>query len=913
MAAAPRATSTPPEPGSSGSRAASSSGACTQHRPLTSASSSALRARNASPPPSEAGGALAGSSMAEPASAQVDAPGAPFNSALRMQASEQALLRGAAACQYLASSDRGARSGGDGGALAHSQPTPAQYASHVVRGDTPFPGGRHPAQQVQFAASLPGWPEESYYDYSSAAAPHSSYSHASGQYAEPDHSTHLVSVERSSAGTAGCHSSHSAAHACCAHGGCGGYMPLEDVGPVDHATAAQPQDSSASPRCFSCCSWNPCCCCCPQPPQAQVEAPAAPQVQQMEPPQPRVVWDARTQRWRLADQPLPPRPVWDPALNRWFIPEAVQPSPSPPPPPPLPPPPPAAPPAPMPPMPRSMAPPVAPYQNVDPIALVREVALALQERPQPDSLPKSLKTVPDPLHSFSWATTALSNQMLDGYTTSLTAAEVRREVPRVAAALLRAQDACAPPALLAHFLTLSTYEGGVSPVDYAAAHRAVLQRLVAAVGPVPDQIQASSEASKYLLESMRYHAEHTGSDPRFRNAWSSLESRQPPPEPTPLLSVLATSFMPPESFGSSRHAYHEYLANTFDMSDLNSTPSQVLAAAKRIAKEHSPTRSDALNGEEAKLLFGDWVRKLTPAHEAIFSPLNRLLNSISFQRMTVKEWEQQLRIHEQRSGDLYKFVQSLPSVRVGRAQGRPRQPAQIQEIQPFNALPRATHGLTPRIYSVGPPSVVPREASGAAGPDGDGADVNHFAPPHVYAFSGPKTRDPACEPLTEALAAAVNDQSSPFWLKPFQIPTTKMDAAWVQLYGCTDLGPPPNAPRDQKTHLPVEALAKALAVPMPERFYSHGHGKPHVGGDSCFACMFMSYLEGIVLKWYLHPSDVAAPPGAAAKPPGRQHKYVHQVFTCSLALALAHRLVRSDRDAGRGDVNAHVFTAPPRE
>ena len=183
MAAAPKATSTPPDPGSSGSRAASSNGTCTQHRQLASASNSVLRTRSASPLPSEAGGALAGSSRAESASAQVDAPGAPFGSVSRVQASEQALLRGAAACQEQVASERGARSRDDGGAFAHSQPTPAQYASHVVRGDTPFPGGRQPAQQVQFAASLPGWPEESYYDYSSAAASHSSYSHASGQYA----------------------------------------------------------------------------------------------------------------------------------------------------------------------------------------------------------------------------------------------------------------------------------------------------------------------------------------------------------------------------------------------------------------------------------------------------------------------------------------------------------------------------------------------------------------------------------------------------------------------------------------------------------------------------------------------------------------------------------------------------------
>ena len=108
-------------------------------------------------------------------------------------------------------------------------------------------------------------------------------------------------------------------------------------------------------------------------------------------------------------------------------------------------------------------------------------------------------------------------------------------------------------------------------------------------------------------------------------------------------------------------------------------------------------------------------------------------------------------------------------------------------------------------------------------------------------------------------------------------------------------------------------LRKALCVQMPENFHTHGKGKPHVGGDSCFACMFLAHLEGILIKWYLHPSDAAAPSGAAAKPPGRQHKYVHQTFKCALASALAHRLVRTDRDAGRGDVNAHVFKPIERD
>ena len=331
--------------------------------------------------------------------------------------------------------------------------------------------------------------------------------------------------------------------------------------------------------------------------------------------------------------------------------------------------------------------------------------------------------------------------------------------------------------------------------------------------------------------------------------------------------------------------------------------------------------SDAEHGEEAKVLFGDWVRKMMPSHEVAFAPLKRLLNSLNFQRMTVKEWEQQLRIHEQRDGDLHAFVQSLPPVR------RPerRKPAQVSSLlagdsqacsldaQRVHTQPQSSGAVPLSIYSVAGPyqSNVPANASGMEPPDGGAEEA--FQPPHIYAMvAGARQRDPACQPLTEALERAKEDPASPFYMKAFTVPSPKMDAAWVQLYGCADLGPPPNAPSQERTQIPVEALAAALGVPMPEKFHTHGKGRPHVGGDSCFACMFLAHLEGIMIKWYLHPSDAAAPPGAAAKPAGRQHKYVHQVFKCNLALALAHRLVRTDRDAGRGDVNAHVFTPPPR-
>jgi hypothetical protein len=82
---------------------------------------------------------------------------------------------------------------------------------------------------------------------------------------------------------------------------------------------------------------------------------------------------------------------------------------------------------------------------------------------------------------------------------------------------------------------------------------------------------------------------------------------------------------------------------------------------------------------------------------------------------------------------------------------------------------------------------VPANASGTEPPDGGAEEM--FQPPHIYAMvPGPRQRDPQCQPLAEDLERAKDDPTSPLYMKPFQIPSPKMDAAWVQLYGCAESG-----------------------------------------------------------------------------------------------------------------------------
>ena len=138
----------------------------------------------------------------------------------------------------------------------------------------------------------------------------------------------------------------------------------------------------------------------------------------------------------------------------------------------------------------------------------------------------------------------------------------------------------------------------------------------------------------------------------------------------------------------------------------------------------------------------------------------------------------------------------------------------------------------------------------------------------------------------------------------FEVIPPKMDETWLATFGCADLGPAPNTPAAQRHHLDVTAICKAAGIPLPPDFVD----RPHLGGSSCPACNWIASNQGFgPMRWFIHPADKAAPAGQAAKPPGRQCGYVHQIFRCGSIYAIAHVLIRTDRDAGRGDVNAHLL------
>ena len=132
---------------------------------------------------------------------------------------------------------------------------------------------------------------------------------------------------------------------------------------------------------------------------------------------------------------------------------------------------------------------------------------------------------------------------------------------------------------------------------------------------------------------------------------------------------------------------------------------------------------------------------------------------------------------------------------------------------------------------------------------------------------------------------------------------SKMDSEWVAKYGCADF-PAPNIKSIDRPWQQVRKICQVAGVPLPESFQD----RPHLGGPSCPGCNWVAFNQGFgPMSWYLHQNDPAAPPNQAAKPPGRSNGYIHQVFKCGYHLAIAHCIVRRDRDAGRGDINVHLF------
>ncbi|MDC0525359.1 hypothetical protein OAO87_00075 [bacterium] len=456
-----------------------------------------------------------------------------------------------------------------------------------------------------------------------------------------------------------------------------------------------------------------------------------------------------------------------------------------------------------------------------------------------------------------------------------------------------------------------------------------------------------------------------------RRVWHELSSSGVPSTPWEIFVSLARAFIPLDATGSEND-YRRYLVSRFKCTTTASAPSSVLAQARRIVRAQRHFKDCAENDQdfvvEVKSLFIQWLDAMMEDETLapLLRPLKQLSDNAQYINTGIHDWEVQIRLWEGPNSQLQPLLASmtpaapLPVPRAPRgpprlpAQPQMQQPPQVNSVQPspspsappppsYHALPPPQvqqppqHPPLPPRPPVQPPPQVPPMAAAlqpapllpppappplplqpspylppvlqpaqpvqgapqplATVPQASSglqpAMQQHFVPPAVYAV----------QPLANSAGVVYFQPQDP----AFAVTVSKMDATWVARFGCSEYPPPSTRPLD-RPYQKVRQICHAAGVPLPEDFQD----RPHIGGTSCPGCNWVASNQGFgPMVWFLHPNDVQAPENQAAKPPGRQNGYLHQVAKCGYNAAIAHCVVRRDRDAGRGDINVSLFERRP--
>ena len=580
-----------------------------------------------------------------------------------------------------------------------------------------------------------------------------------------------------------------------------------------------------------------------------------------------------------------------------------------------------------------------------------------------NKMPKELRELVDPGHNLAWATTQLDYLPLERSSTSLSPGELARLAPTTVTQLVSAQSHVQPRTLLIPLKDLTASHGGqgsIAVIDYAEYHCGVLRHLVAAVAHSSTMAVADAEAARLLFNAMQWAAMQTTPDHiLLRKAWAGVHETVAPRSPTTLLIHLARAFVRYDLYGADEAEYSQYLMRRFQCVSIESTPTLVLQQALRLASDRYKRDSVAKQHQEAKKLFRDWVHhhSANTQLQELFATLLDRTESIAFARLEIDDWAMELQNMEKPRGSLAELVSSfaaptVPTRRADRAprinalggggdqqQPPPQQPAQppasatpppppppIQPAPPFKspAPPTTGTGQTQLMFAPNPDvaSVVAllQQMGGTAA----AAAVNALKP--TYRAVPPPGLQPGLHPSMQAAFVPQHGTvmavpqialpSSYFVAKDpaFDVHSSRASTEWVAKYGCTGYTPPA-ANSLTRPWLKVVEICKVAGIPLPPGFKN----EKHKAGETCPFCAFVSVLHAFnPIQWYTHPEepvDSRWPQGP--RPSGtRQCAYVHQVFKCGYGLAVAHAIVRRDRDNGRGDVNVHLFEpndqGPPR-
>jgi hypothetical protein len=572
---------------------------------------------------------------------------------------------------------------------------------------------------------------------------------------------------------------------------------------------------------------------------------------------------------------------------------------------------------------------------------------------------KPLRPMVNPGHPIGWATTSLDFTALMGMRTSISREGIAQAVPKNVMAMEMAQPAVSPTKLLSGFcslvLNLPSPSSPASAIDFASAHVALLFKLVKAYGAMPDCLAmdaAAADAVYHALEWCGAAAANAGAA-KLRAAWLVAKGSPVPANPWPLFVEIARAYLPVDNWQGRDADYKEYLNNHYNMQSSESSPSFVFGAAVNLALHRHEADSPG-HVRETKELYVAWARHLVrrdPSLAPMMDPLLQLFQQPFFYSCALVDLQAHLARMEAEGNILHPLISSLPSTAAPAAAKLPRRlgvnavtgvdggglgapagpvvsavshadvyamiAAALSTAGPSSALVTApalapapvvlsTSGVQSMINTslaqsrnarpaaltaadvqamiaaAGVPSMPPPLAQGPTAPVGiHSAMAPFFAPPAVYALTLPP-------------GFVLKDDEA------LMVPTMLMNDGWVTKNGCKDLAAAPSAPSKDRIVLDIKAICEACIIPIPAGLDIADHRQ--VGGPECPFCYVLGALRGLPpLEFHVHPLDAEQRqlPPPPPKPKAANHRYMHRIAKCPAGTAIAHRLVRLDRDAGR--------------
>ena len=512
-------------------------------------------------------------------------------------------------------------------------------------------------------------------------------------------------------------------------------------------------------------------------------------------------------------------------------------------------------------------------------------------------------------------------------------------------------------------LNLPSSSSPVSAIDFAGAHVALLFKLVKAYGATPDRLAIDAMAAESVYHALEWcgAAAANAGAAKLRVAWHVAKGSPVPTSPWPLFMAIARAYLPVDNWQGRDADYREYLANHYTMQSPESAPSFVFGAAVNLARNKHVAESSG-HVREAKELFVAWARQLARRDSSLaplMDPLLQLFSQPFFYGCTLIELQAHIARMEAEGNQLHSLISSLPSHAMPAAAKLPRKlgvnaipgigdgglgapagpvAAAVSHADVYAMIAAAFSATGPSSApaSVPAPAAAPVALSTAgvqsmissalarslnAQPAAlTAADVQAMIAAAVMPSAPPPLAQGPTAPLTQGptAPAGLHAAMAPFFAPPavyavalplgfvlkddqaLAVSTMIMNDGWVTQYGCKDLAPAPAAPSKDRIVLDVKAICEACVIPFPAGLDVADHRQ--IGGPECPFCYVLGALRGLPpLEFHIHPLDAEQRqlPPPPPKPKAANHRYMHRIAKCPAGTAIAHRLVRLDRDAGR--------------